>query len=330
MPPASAQDLDLHFSTVINALKDRRLIPFFGAGVNLCDRPQEVVWEETQHEYLPSGGELATYLIRQFTYPGDQPHDLLRVSQFAYAINGSGPLYEKLHHIFSADYPPSSLHRFFAELPANLSRLGYPAVDDPLRPRFLFVTTNYDNTLEAAFRAVGQAFHALTYQAEGSNRGRFLHVLPGELVSQLVDKPNEYEGFKQDRHPAILKIHGAVDRSRVENDSYVITEDHYINYLSHTEVAQLLPVVLSNQIKRSHFLFLGYSLSDWNLRAMLHRIWGDQKLSYNSWSVQLNPSNVDKKLWDKRGVEIIDLPLHDYVSELSGRLQALPSRGGAQ
>jgi hypothetical protein len=31
--------------------------------------------------------------------------------------------------------------------------------------------------------------------------------------------------------PVILKIHGAVDRVELERDSYVITEDHYIDEL---------------------------------------------------------------------------------------------------
>ena len=32
-----------------------------------------------------------------------------------------------------------------------------------------------------------------------------------------------------------MKIHGAVDRAEPDRDSYVITEDHYIDYLTKTE-----------------------------------------------------------------------------------------------
>jgi hypothetical protein len=35
-------DLDRHYTLVVKALLDGRLIPFLGAGVNLCGRPQEV------------------------------------------------------------------------------------------------------------------------------------------------------------------------------------------------------------------------------------------------------------------------------------------------
>jgi hypothetical protein len=49
-----------------------------------------------------------------------------------------------------------------------------------------------------------------------------------------------------------------------ENDSYVITEDHYINYLA----AGMSPTFLraGSQTQKTNFLFMGYSLRDWNLR----------------------------------------------------------------
>lgn len=54
--------LDTHYKTVIKAITDGRVVPFLGAGVNLCGRPKEVAWSCGQTEYLPSGSELAQYL----------------------------------------------------------------------------------------------------------------------------------------------------------------------------------------------------------------------------------------------------------------------------
>ena len=94
-----------------------------------------------------------------------------------------------------------------------------------------------------------------------------------------------------DERTVILKMHGAVDRANPDAtwDSYVITEDHYIEYLARTDIANLVPVTLAAKLRRSHFLFLGYSMRDWNLRVILHRIWGEQKLKYKSWAIQLAP-----------------------------------------
>ena len=74
----------------------------------------------------------------------------------------------------------------------------------------------------------------------------------------LIDRPNEYGAVSLDRRSVILKIHGAIDRIDPEHDSYVITEDHYIDYLTHTDISNLIPVTLAARLRRSHFLFLGY------------------------------------------------------------------------
>jgi SIR2-like domain len=128
----------------------------------------------------------------------------------------------------------------------------------------------------------------------------------------------------------ILTIHGAIDRTgpEAEWDSYVITEDHYIDYLTRTEIQNLVPVMLAMQLRRSHFLFLGYSMRDWNLRVILHRIWGGQKLKYKSWAVQRNPDKLDREFWEMRGVDVYDVPLEDYVLALEAamaELQQMPA-----
>jgi len=56
--------LDTHYRMVIKAISEGRVVPFLGAGANLCGRPSEVTWEREQREYLPSGGELAKYLAQ--------------------------------------------------------------------------------------------------------------------------------------------------------------------------------------------------------------------------------------------------------------------------
>jgi hypothetical protein len=159
-----------------------RVIPLLGAGVNLCGRPLDADW--LHGAYLPSGGELARYLAERFDYPQDETLDLVRVSEYAYVMSGSGPLYEELHRVFDADYPISPVHRFLAELPRRL--------DQPNQPRRcqLIVTTNYDDALERAFREAGEPFDLLYYVAEGGYRGKFVHWPPGGEPT-LIQIPNE-------------------------------------------------------------------------------------------------------------------------------------------
>ena len=227
---------------------------------------------------------------------------------------------EMLHQIFQAQYPPTPLHRFLAKLPQTFRDRGQ-------EPKYqVIVTTNYDDALETAFRDENEPFDVVTYIAEGEEQGHFLHC-PPEAEGRVIEIPNEYtdlpvdeRGNPQER-TVILKIHGAVDRENPMQDSYVITEDHYIDYLTRSEISSLVPSTLVAKLKNSHLLFLGYSMRDWNLRVIMHRIWGEQKLTFASWSVQLHPDPMEQQFWNLRGVQIFDVSLSDYVEALASYLE---------
>lgn len=300
-----------HYARVAAAFADGQVVPLLGAGVNLLDRAGDGDWQA--QKLLPSGRELAQHLASVFWYPEGEALDLLRVSQWAVAREGPGPLYDELRKLFVGEYAPTRVHRFLAALPGILRARATPQHQ-------AIVTTNYDDALERAFDDAGEAYDVVWYIADGEHRGTFWHRPPnGE--PRLIERPKLYDGLALEKQTAIVKIHGAVDRAQPDRDSYVITEDHYIDYLTKTEVAQLLPAELLVRLTRSRFLFLGYSMSDWNLRVILHRIWGQQPLSYKSWAIQKDPSEIEQELWRVRGVDVLDIPLETYIDELEARLQ---------
>jgi SIR2-like domain len=303
---------DAHYARVSAAFADGQVVPLLGAGVNLCDRPADGEWQA--EKLLPSGRELAQHLAKVFWYPDGEALDLLRVSQWAVAREGPGPLYDELRKLFAGDYAPTRVHRFLAALPGVLRARGTPQHQ-------AIVTTNYDDALERAFDEAGELYDVVWYIADGEQRGAFWHR-PPDGEPRLIERPKLYDGLELEERTAIVKIHGAVDRAYPERDSYVITEDHYIDYLTKTEVAQLLPAELLVRLTRSRFLFLGYSMQDWNLRVILHRIWGQQPLAYKSWAIQKGPSEMEQELWRVRGVDVLDIPLEEYVTELESRLHA--------
>jgi hypothetical protein len=61
-------------------------------------------------------------------------------------------------------------------------------------------------------------------------------------------------------------------------------------------------------------------LRDWNLRVILHRIWGEQSLDFASWAIQIAPDELDEKFWGRHNVNIINARLEDYVVELNKQL----------
>jgi hypothetical protein len=303
-----------HWNQVAREIVAGRVVPFLGAGANLCGRPERMRWRNTQSAWLPNGMELSRYLAREFAYPGRNKGDLVRVSQFVALTLGNLPLYNELRQLFDKDYPPTPLHRLLAEIPSILRRRR-------AGPYQLIVTTNYDDVLERAFGDAGEPFDLVTYDAESRDTARFIHR-PHDGEPRKILEPNVYEDLTTDERTVILKIHGAVDRADEQGDSFVITEDHYIDYLARTDVSKLFPVTLVQMLRSNHCLFLGYSLRDWNLRVILNRIWGEERLRAASWAVQLRPDLVDKGLWSKREVMIFDASLEDYVAGLREALLA--------
>lgn len=311
-------ETEAHYALVTKAFAEGRVVPFLGAGASLCGRPAEAGYERGL--YLPSASELLEYLSD--TYPAGEPRDLLRVAQFVYVMEGSGPLYERLHQLFDAPYPVTELHQVLASLPGTLRAKGY-------RDRHLLVmTTNYDDLLERAFEAAGEPHDVVWYVADGDSRGKFRHRTP-DGAARVIDKPNEYAALSLADRSVVLKIHGAFSRANPDEDSYVIAEDHYIDYLTRADIAGLIPVTLAAKVKRSHFLFMGYSLTDWNMRVILQRIWGGQQLTYKSWAIQREPRPLDIEVWKKRGVDILDVELTTYARSLRARLDALPVHAGS-
>jgi hypothetical protein len=306
--------LDTHFDSVVTGLMRGRVTPVLGAGVNLCGRDAG----NWLGRHPPSGQELADYLAEQFKYPGDRAVDLLHVSQYVYAIRGgSGPLYDLLHEVFDRNFPTTPVHEFLAALPGLLSEFA-PVPKPPL-----VVTTNYDDLMEGAFGARGQPFDVIVYAAEGPHEGKFCARAASGRFEPIPDPPSNVD-LDPDQRPVILKVHGFVDRehsSDDNDDSYVITEDHYIEYLTRMDLDSLIPVKVLERLRNCHFLFMGYSLSDWNLRAILYKLWSDRRRDRDWWAIQVKPSELELKSWRRRGVEIFDIPLDDYIGGLRSRLQ---------
>ena len=279
-----------HLEEVAAAVLAGRLVPLLGTDVS----------------------SLTDELAHRFDYP-DDVRELARVAQFVTLTKGPGRLYDELSALLQASAAPTPVHRFFASLQGVLRERGLP--------HQLLVTTGYDLALEQALLDAGEEFDVVSYVATGRDRGRFYHRDPsGE--TRVIELPNTYvTELSLDRRAVVLKLHGGLDHAPERlRESFVVTEDDYIGYLARGDVGGALPVALAAKLRRSHFLFLGYGMREWSLRLILDRISGGEPLAYRSWAVVAEGRPLERQFWRSRDVDLLELPLDEYVAALAAYL----------
>jgi hypothetical protein len=301
------------YPTILTALQEGRVVPFLGAGASLVGRPDDAAWTESA-AFLPRGAELSCLLAREAGFaamsedPRDQ-EDLLRVAAYFEQQSGRPELVRLLHKVLAKQYRPGALQEFLASLTG-------------LR---LIVTTNYDTLLERAFQAAGQPFDLVVYPKDSDEAGNtILWWRSGE------DKPTaipyvELEAMQIDLAATrvIYKMHGTVDeRTQGAWDNYVITEDDYIDFLSRMTSGTAVPKSFLKYFRGRSFLFLGYSLKDWNLRVVLRNLGREfeaqsqRRAGSKHWAIQQTPSPIEQWLWLSRGVNVYDLRIDTFVDRL--------------
>jgi hypothetical protein len=288
-------------------LNEGKVIPFLGAGASLGGRTPGAKWNKGDKNFLPLGSELAGYLAETTEFPAEEALDLTKVAQYYSVVGGRQALNEELHGIFNCDYPLTSLHTFLA------------GIDSPV----LMVTTNYDDLVERALDernlrpgVTARPYDVVIHTTDMNSGDRLLWWPHGEGAPREV-APNKLDIDLSER-TVIYKMHGAVDRKQPARDSYVITEDDYIDFLARMTRNKAIPSIFAELFQTRHFLFLGYGLNDWNLRVVLNRIEKDLRRpkGITSWAIQYRPRPLERRFWQERGVEVYDLPLDEFVQAM--------------
>jgi hypothetical protein len=301
-----------HHLEVIDGMLDGGVVPLLGPGV----RGASVTADDL-------GGPLA----EQFnTHSAGLPEVAQRVA----VTLGERQLYGAVKNLVELQSEPSDVHRFLAELPGLARQMDVPA------PRQLIISANYDSGLERAFEDANEPFDYAVYIADS---GWFVHVPWGEdasgPVATTIVEPRRYVEFPIDddgqlQRTIIVKIHGGADGREgdvVWRNNYVVTEDHYIDYLPTHNIQDHLPIQILDKLTGSRCLFLGYPLRSWNARVFLRRIWRGNPISENSWAVEREPDLLEKASWSAIGrVELLADSLPDYVNALRSVLLDRPGR----
>lgn len=302
------------YGEIADLLKKGRVIPFLGAGVNFGARPPGASWDEATAAFLPSGAELSRYLASKVNFPSQDPHDLCdlaKVSSYYAEILGRRRLRERLGQLFCREFNPCDIHTYLAEIAAHT----------PL----LIVTTNYDNLTEAAFTRAGCAFDRVIHPTDRKDVAASVLWWKAGATEPIPVPPNELH-IDLRTTTVIYKMHGTADCILREWDSYVITEDDYVDFLVRMTRKTAVPMLFMQYFSTRNFLFLGYGLNDWNLRVILKNLETvplssegvaasdiEETAGVRSWAIQVHPSEFEIELWRARGIKVYDVDINRFV-----------------
>ena len=321
------------------------MVPFFGSAASAVYRPPDAKGWDFGRPYLPFGAELAAMLARATSYgaanaryeaallelantaaeasPGVSvdhfknalgpvlqkhvglPPGLALIASYFAQVQCTRPALErKLRHAFEAMPPPGELHRRLA------------AIDKiPL-----YVTTNYDDLLERAlaFRGPHILVDRLSKGLAVSTGGATLEPIArsGPDLRQRLTDPQSGEPTA----PILFKMHGSIDRKDRNNDSYLITEKDYVDYLGRDQ-GNYIPPYIESLMEGKNFLFLGYSMEDWNVRVILSKLLERIKPGdVRCWAVVRGRSDAEQRVWQSSSLNIYPVDLLEFSDRLVAEL----------
>lgn len=352
--------LEPPYEIIVDALRSGKVVPFFGSAASAVYRPAGASPWEPGKPFFPFGAELAKVLARAANYdaadvaykaaeselvgaaaeaalnalPGatrDQISAAIQaaikpildkhfngspglplVASYFVQVQGSREMLEsKLHKAFDITSEPGPLQNQLA------------AIDEIQ----LYVTTNYDDLLERALEPrrphilVDRLDKGLTIRTESGSL-ELIDRTNGELRNRLTNaetgKPTA---------PILFKMHGSVDRKERINDSYLITEEDYVGFLGRDQ-GKYVPPYIEELMRRKSFLFLGYSLEDWNVRVILRKLLDSlpsgatesrtEKVRF--WAIVLGLSDAEQKVWQSQNLNVYQIDLLTFTERLAAEL----------
>jgi hypothetical protein len=243
---------DTDWTSLLQMIQNKRCTPFLGAGASVpC---------------LPTASELARQMALQYNYPiARECGDLAKVAQFV-AVTTGNSLLPKMwiqQQLPMNRHPdpndPNDIHNVLADLP-------FP----------LYVTTNYDDFM----------YEALSRKTCKRVRREICRWNDAIADDESVLEKQDFT--LDENNPVVYHLHGSLQSV----ESMVLTEDDYIDFLASVSQSQeLLPKQVQRAFTMHSWLFLGYSLADWNFRLIFRTSFGKKKVKVPHVSVQLAPAS---------------------------------------
>jgi len=286
---------DGHLKAIARSIRRGRCVPFLGAAVNV-----------TCHDYdgLPLGYEVAESLATNFRYEIADKKNLPRVSLIHERVVKRVNLVDDLRGMLpDHQREPSRILTTLAEMPIDL-----------------YITTNYDRLLERALSKSG--------------REPIVVVQTTTVLENRAGLDEWIDGEEGSRRPLVYKIHGTFrepQRDRDDDSPLIITEDDYIDFLILLGSKEHgVPKVIADRLKNDTLLFLGYSLEDWDFRALykiIMKSYEGHRFTQPRFSVQVKPPQYWMGFWAEQKVDILEADVYEFIDQLKAAYLALQEGG---
>lgn len=193
---------------------------------------------------LRLGSEISKGWAEEYHYPFPNPENLARVAQFVTLMHGGTLLVNRLAVEFAGKRPnfknPNEPHRAVAEL------------DLPI-----YITTNYDDFMVSALR-----------EAKKNPRREACHWRWVRRTSGTQVPSTGTTVEPTPKNPIVFHLHGHLE----DEDSIVLTEDDYLNFLINISEFDVIPSHIAPAFANYNtFLFIGYSLEDINFKVLFQK-----------------------------------------------------------
>jgi hypothetical protein len=339
--------LEPPWQVLCELLLDGKIIPFLGAGASAysSDQPGGAP---------PSGAALINTLAAR----SELKHacgisgctrsrfDLARLASYYQTCVATRPSLDQLlkDQIGNPAFNPNPLHYLLARVAR--------------RTPLLIITTNYDDLLERAFddpkdnggplpyEVVVTPADELAYAQELDDEGEpgpehagaVWHRVSGQDQDDFHPILGSQLTFDLSKRSVIYKIHGSVPRGNAWRGGYLIAEEDYARFLGQMEKRGIIPEAITSLIGRKirmpvgvkyktvpvySLLFIGYGMNDWNLRVLLEELQVGRRVAGEElhYAFMRNPDQMEKRLLEKRSVEVYDCDITHMVSKTSELIQ---------
>ena len=133
-------------------------------------------------------------------------------------------------------------------------------------------------------------------------------------------KANDFFIDSDQKLTILYKIHGSMDKDYSRGlDNIIISDNDYISFIRRV-LDNCIPGKFVDIFKNSPFLFLGYSLRDWNIRSFFLKILENRpdiaKTNIKDFAILKPITKFDKCIFDQYNIDAYEQDLNKFIEGL--------------